>query len=313
MIGAIQQQQPTAGNGNNSNHAALPYVFIFDWDGTIAGRVDFQVQQFLMHNTLRKHGFKPVKQHLIPPAFYPNAKLIRPGFASFLKGMRKMYPEVYFFIYTASEKTWAHQEIAWVEKTHNIQFMRPIFTRTDCVVDSNANFRKSVAKVFPRIVKAISKANGRNYTAKERLAILEQQTIIIDNNAVYIDRPDKMLLCPDYNYAVFENLLHGIPAEARNHPVVQQNILSLVNQGYLCPMPGSNEDAMRSLARQYEWLAAKCKSITNENNSYESDTFWPYLKKLIAQNHLRTFSVSVIKQLQDAVWKHVKRTQQHTK
>lgn len=288
----------------------LPYIFIFDWDGTIAGRVDFQVQQFLLHNTLRKNGFKPVKQHVIPPAFYPNAKLIRPGFSSFLKAMRKMYPEVYFFIYTASEKTWAHQEIAWMEKTHGIRFMRPIFTRQDCVVDSAGNFRKSLAKVFPRIVNAIHKETGRVFAVKDRIALLEQNTIIIDNNAVYSDRPDKMLLCPDYHYAVFENLLHGVPAEARNHPVIQQNILGLVNQGYLCPLPGSQEDAMRSLARQYDWLAAKCKGITHENKTYETDNFWPYLKKLIYQNQLRSFSVSVIKQLQDAVWKQVKKSSQ---
>ena len=286
----------------------LPYIFVLDWDGTIAGRVDFQVQQFLLHNSLRKHGFKPVKQHAIPPAFYPNAKLIRPGFASFVKSMKKMYPEVYFFIYTASEKTWAHQEIAWMEKTHGIKFMRPIFTRQDCVVDVGGNYSKSLGKVFPRMIKAISKESQRNYTGKERMHILENNLVIIDNNAVYNDRSDKLLLCPDYHYAVFENLLHGIPTEARTHPVVQQSILGMVNQGFLCPMPNMQEDAMRSLARQYEWLAAKCKSITHENVAYENDTFWPYLKKLITQNHLRTFSISVIKQLQDAVWKHVKRT-----
>jgi hypothetical protein len=286
----------------------LPYVFIFDWDGTIAGRVDFQVQQFLLHNTLKKYGFKPIKQNPIPPAFFPNAKLIRPGFGSFLKAMRKTYPEAYFFIYTASEKTWAHQEIAWVEKTHNIRFMRPIFTRSDCVIDMSGSYRKAVTKVFPRIIKAISKENGQTYSAKERTRILEDHTIIIDNNAVFTDRPEKMLLCPDYNYAVFENLLHGIPAEARTHPAVQQNILGLVNQGYLCPMPGPNEDAMRSLARQYEWLAIKCKSITQENTFHEHDLFWPYLKKLITRNHLKTFSVSVIKQLQEAVWKHLRKS-----
>jgi hypothetical protein len=287
--------------------ASLPYVFILDWDGTIAGRVDFQVQQFLLHNALRKHGFKPIKQHPIPPAFFPNAKLIRPGFASFVKAMRKLYPECYFFIYTASERTWAHQEIAWVEKTHQVEFARPIFTRNDCVVDSAGNFRKSVAKVFPRIIKAITKTTGRAFSAKERMAILEQHTLIIDNNAVYLDRPDKMLLCPDYHYAVFENLLHGVPADARAHPVVQQTILGLVNQGYLCPLTGSQEDAMRALARQYEWLAVKCKGITQENRVYETDAFWPYLKRLITQNELRSFSVPVIKQLQDAVWKHVRK------
>lgn len=286
-----------------------PYVFLLDWDGTIAGRVDFQVQQFLLHNTLKKHGFKPVRANTIPAAFYPNAKLIRPGFSSFIKAMQKMAHsrgcEAYFFVYTASEKTWAHQEVSWVEKTHNIKIMRPIFTREDCVIDAIGNVRKSVAKVFPRILRAIAKANPEaSHGPKDRLEILENRLLIIDNNAVYTDRPDKLLLCPDYHYTVFENLLHGIPQEARAHPVIQQFILGLINNGFLCGLPPGGEDGMRSPARQYEWLANKCNALIKMNHAYENDDFWKYLKKLIYENELKTFSVSVIRQLQEAVWKH---------
>ena len=287
----------------------LPYIFILDWDGTIAGRVDFQSQQYSLHMTLRKHGFRTVRQHAIPPAFYPNAKLIRPGIASFVKNMQRFYHDVHIFIYTASEKQWAHQEIAWMEKTHGIQFARPIFTRDDCTIDGTGSVRKSVAKIFPKIVKAINKNRSAPFTPQERTAILDKQTMIIDNNAVYTDRIDKLLLCPDYHYAVFENLLHGIPVQARNHPAVQQYIYSLANMGLLCPLPNDQDDGMKLLTRQYEWLATKCRSITEVNAAYEKDDFWIYLKKLIIQNQLRTFSPSVIKQLQDAVWKHMQKTQ----
>lgn len=287
--------------------APLPYVFILDWDGTIAGRVDFQSQQYQLHNHLRKHGFKPSRQYPIPPAFYPNTKLIRPGFASFIKGLQKLYPEIYFFIYTASEKHWALQEIAWVEKTHGIRFARPIFTRDDCTTDAAGNYRKSIAKVFPRIIRAISKTRQTPFSTAERMAILEDRTMIIDNNAVYTDRSDKVLLCPDYHYTVFENLLHGVPAEARSHPGVQQIIYSLVNQGLLCPLANESEDSMRALTRQYQWLAAKCKALTEANAAYEHDDFWKYLKKLIVQNQLKTYSSSVIRQLQDASWKHAQK------
>lgn len=286
----------------------LPYIFILDWDGTIAGRVDYQSQQFTLHKALRQHGFRSAKQHAIPPAFYPNAKLIRPGFAAFIKTMKKMLPDAFFFIYTASEKTWAHQEIAWVEKTHGIQFMRPIFTREDCVVDSSGNYRKSLSKVFPRIMRVIAKQDAAfvHLSSKERQHILEKQTMIIDNNAVYTDRPDKLLLCPDYNYTVFENLLHGIPMEARNHPQIQQMIYGFVNQGLLCPLPSKEEDGMKALARQYKWLAVKCQSIIDMNQAFDEDDFWKRLKHLILQNNLRVFTPSIIRQLQEAVWKHKK-------
>ena len=284
----------------------LPYVFILDWDGTIAGRVDFQSQQFTLYNHLKKHGFKVQRTNPIPPAFYPKAKLIRPGFASFIKNMRDFLSpsEVYFFVYTGSEKTWAHQEIAWMEKTHGVSLARPIFVRDDCTVDAGGNTRKNIAKVFPRIMRTISKSSGRTLSSADRIEILEKRTMIIDNNAVYSDRSDKLLLCPDYNYAVFENLLHGIPAEARNHPDIQKVIFSFVNQGVLCPLPNEIDDGMHALTKQYSWLAAKCKALTEQNQVYKHDDFWTYLSKLIAKNNIRVFSAKMIKKMQDATWKH---------
>jgi hypothetical protein len=285
-------------------HGRLPYIFILDWDGTIAGKVDFQSHQYSLHNTLKKHGFKPLKQHPIPPAFYPNAKLIRPGFTSFMKAIKKLYPDAQFFIYTASEKHWAHQEIIWTEKTHDIHFNRPIFTREDCSVDAVGNNRKSIARIFPRVMKSISKEYP--LTPAQREQVLNTQLLIIDNNAVYTDRMDRLLLCPDYNYAVFENLLHGIPLEARKHPVIQQHLLSLINNGYLCVMPNDTDDGMKSLAKQYQWLAVKCKAIIDINTSYEHDDFWKFLKQTITQNQIKLFSPSIIRQLQDAAWKNAK-------
>jgi hypothetical protein len=285
-------------------HGRLPYIFILDWDGTIAGKVDFQSHQYSLHNTLKKHGFKPLKQHPIPPAFYPNAKLIRPGFTSFMKAIKKVYPDAQFFIYTASEKHWAHQEIVWTEKTHDIHFNRPIFTREDCSVDAVGNNRKSIARIFPRVMKSISKEYP--LTSAQREQVLNTQLLIIDNNAVYTDRMDRLLLCPDYNYAVFENLLHGIPLEARKHPIIQQHLLSLINNGYLCVMPNDTDDGMKSLAKQYQWLAVKCKAIIDINTSYEHDDFWKFLKQTITQNQIKLFSPSIIRQLQDAAWKNAK-------
>jgi len=280
----------------------VPYIFILDWDGTIAGKVDYQSYQFYIHNALKKHGFKPNKTHAIPPAFYPNAKLIRPGFSSFCKGIKEHFNNVYIFIYTASEKKWAHQEIAWVEKTHGIVFAKPIFTRDDCINDSNGNIRKSISKIFPKIVRTVSKLN--QLSMDQRRKMLEEQTIIIDNNSVYVDRSDKLLLCPDYYYSVFENLLHGIPVEARKHPAIEKLIIYYINQSCLYTIPSNNEDGMRSLTQQYQWLAAKCKVITDENFKYENDDFWIFLRKLIIKNNIKIFTPAIIKQIQNAVWKH---------
>jgi hypothetical protein len=285
---------------------ALPYIFVLDWDGTIAGKVDFQSQQFVLHNALKKLGFKVQRTNPIPAAFFPNAKLIRPGFADFIKKVKQFYApaEVYFFIYTGSERSWALHEIGWVEKTHGVQFQRPIFTRDNCTIEAGGSLRKSLKKVFISMMRSISKV--RTYTSAERQAILDKHTIIIDNNAVYTDMTDKLLLCPGYDYAVFENLLHGLPAEAKNHPDIQKIIFSFVNQGALCPMSRDTDDPMRVLAKQYGWLAAKCQAIIDVNKQYEGDDFWTYLTRVLIKNNIRQFTPSIIKKIQDAVWKHVK-------
>ena len=283
----------------------LPYIFILDWDGTCVGNVEFQSQQYSLFANLKKNGFKPIKTHSIPPAFYPKSKLVRPGLANFIKSMEEFYPQVYFFIFTASEKNWANTEIPWVEKTNDIKFARPIFTRDDCTNDSAGINKKSINKIFPKILRAISK--NEKYSNTDKHLILENNTIVIDNNAVYLDRTDKLLLCPDYHYTVFENLLHGIPIQARKNDRIKQLLQGYINQGYMCCPPDKNMDVMVSLTEQYKWLSAKCKSIIEDNNNYLNDEFWKILKKLIIQNQVKVYSASIIKQLQEAVWSHYKK------
>lgn len=299
------------------NSASLPMVFLLDWDGCIAGKVDFQSTRFSMIKTMARYGYK-VQQKAIPKAFMPNQGLIRPGFAGFVKAMKETYPsQAYIFIYTASDKQWALQEIPWVEKSHGIQFQRPIFTREDCSVDSNGNYRKKLQNVWPRIVRVLNARRGTPYSKEEKDKILNERTLIIDNNAVYTDRSDRLLLCPDYNYMVFEDLLDGFPEQAFQNPNVQQTILHLINEGLVCPHTVSHlqnggtggalkEDPMTRMTKQFEWYSQKCKSIVQANRKYQHDIFWPYLKKLIIKNHLTTYTHSVIQQLQNAVWKRMR-------
>lgn len=286
--------------------SSLPFIFVLDWDGTIAGKVDFQSQAYSLAQVLRKNGFRPKPLPSVLQAFSPKSKLIRPGFGGFIKAMERMYQgQVHFFIYTASEKSWANYEINLVEKQFGIKFARPIFSREDCVVDQGGQYRKSIAKIYPRICRAVGKQ--RPMTSEERIYMLENNLVLIDNNAVYTDRPDKLLLCPDYDYAIYENLIDMIPDDAKTHPVVTQLVLSLINSGHMCPIPQAPaDDFMKELTHNYSWIASRCKSLVNANKLYENDDFWKHLRKLIIQNGLRRYTPSIIKQLQEASWKHLK-------
>ena len=281
----------------------LPLIVILDWDGTIAGRVDYQSQKYALYQYYKKFGLKVKADNKVPKAFYPESHLIRPGFANFIYDLTNFYEgNIYFFIYTASERTWAYKEIQWVEKAHNLKFQRPIFTRDDCKTDKVGSYRKSVQHIFPRILKSIGKGQLPRHQKEE---ILKSRIMIIDNNAVYDDFQDHLLVCPDYNYMVFENLLEDIPMSLLKHPQIVQYIYNLVNLGLLCPHFGNSKDINEEMFKKYDWLASKCKYINQENKSYVKDIFFKYLKKLIIQNNLKVFSPNVVKQLQQAVWKKV--------
>jgi len=284
-----------------SSQHDLPYIVILDWDGTIAGRVDFQSQRYSMIQHFKKFGLKYKTDNKIPKAFLPSQRLIRPGFANFIYDLQNYFNNnVYFYIYTASEKNWAYKEIQWVEKAHGVKFQRPLFTRDECVVDIAGNYRKSLGLIFPRILRSLGKHPA--FTKQDKDEILQNRILIIDNNAVYNDYQSKLLICPHYNYTVFENLLEDIPAISLKNNTIKQYLLSLTNNGMICPF-FSSSDVNHVMYKKYEWLALKCKLITDENQVYMKDVFFPYLTKLITKNNLKAFSPNIIKQIQEAVWK----------
>jgi hypothetical protein len=284
----------------------LPYVFVIDIDGTMIGNCSYQSQRYSLLNILRKMGYKVPSIASCSQAYSPQQALVRPGFSTFIKAMKKMYPKVYFYIYTASHKDWATQEVAWIEKLHGIQFKRPLFTRPDCVVDGTGNYRKSLQKILPRIMRSLTKKGERALTKNEQAYIVENQLMIIDNNAVFLDRTDKLLLCPDYNYTLFEPLLDLIPEEAMANSSVQQHVISLINQNMVCPAPQGVSDRTEVFANQYLWLAKQCKNIAEMNNIYKMDDFWIYITKIILKNKIKTFNATIIKQLQEGTWKNTK-------
>jgi hypothetical protein len=283
----------------------LPFIVILDWDNTIVGKVDYQSQKYSLEQHYKKFGLKVKKNSKVPKAFNKDSKLVRPYFLNFITELTDYFQgNIYFFIYTASERKWANTEISWLEKSHGIKFQRPIFTRDDCIVDKSGSYRKSISNIFPRMLRSM----GLTKISKEqKTEILHQRLLIIDNNAVFNDMKEHLLICPDYNFMVFENLLEDIPLSYLQNPNIRQHILSLINMGLICPFFGKNDDINQQMYKKYEWLAIKCKHIS-ENNTYSiKDIFFKYLTGLIVKNNLKIFTPNVIKQLQTLVWKKIEK------
>jgi len=283
----------------------LPFIVILDWDNTIVGKVEYQSQKYSLEQHYKKFGLKVKKNSKVPKAFNKDSKLVRPYFLNFITELTDYFQgNIYFFIYTASERKWANTEISWLEKSHGIKFQRPIFTRDDCIVDKSGSYRKSISNIFPRMLRSM----GLTKISKEqKTELLHQRLLIIDNNAVFNDMKEHLLICPDYNFMVFENLLEDIPLSYLQNPNIRQHILSLINMGLVCPFFGKNDDINQQMYKKNEWLAIKCKHIS-ENNTYSiKDIFFKYLTGLIVKNNLKIFTPNVIKQLQTLVWKKIEK------
>ena len=283
----------------------LPFIVILDWDNTIVGKVDYQSQKYSLEQHYKKFGLKVKKNSKVPKAFNKDSKLVRPYFLNFITELTDYFQgNIYFFIYTASERKWANTEISWLEKSHGIKFQRPIFTRDDCIVEKSGSYRKSISNIFPRMLRSMALTK---ISKEQKTELLHQRLLIIDNNAVFNDMKEHLLICPDYNFMVFENLLEDIPLSYLQNPNIRQHILSLINMGLICPFFGKNDDINQQMYKKYEWLAIKCKHIS-ENNAYSiKDIFFKYLTGLIVKNNLKIFTPNVIKQLQTLVWKKIEK------
>lgn len=277
----------------------LPYIVVLDWDGTIAGKVDYQCYRHTLKQCYKQYNIKYKKTNEIPLAFYPNSNLIRKGLVSFIKDLQKHYNNnIYFFIYTASEKVWANTEIKWVEETHGISFQRPIFTRDDCI-NYSGFCKKSIDKIFPRMIRSIKVP----LTKEQKMEVLNKRLLIIDNNQVYVDMQEKVLLCPDYDFMVFENISEDVNDYTFNVPYINELITLLIKQGLMCPLFPVQNDINYTTYKRYSWLVSKCKEITESNKQYINDSFFKNLKKLIIKNNIKAFTPNVVKQLHKILWK----------
>lgn len=280
----------------------LPLIVILDWDNTIAGNVEYQAGKHYLNSLLKKYNYN-VKESInqIPKPFLPNQKLIRPGFSYFIETLSQFYNNnIYFFIYTASEPGWANKEIKWVEQSHKIQFQRPIFTRNDCKRDDNGIYNKSLINIFPRIIRTINRNRINKLSKQDKQDIFNRNILIIDNNDVYNDYRNKLLLCPDYNYTIFENIIEDLPDYALKNMHINNCVSNLINNNKVYPIVKYN-NINRILYEKYSWMSKKINSIIMYNKKYLKDNFFPHLTKLIVKNNLSNFNPKIINSIQKII------------
>jgi len=238
------------------------YIFIIDLDGTIIGDCNYQCEIYNIENLLKKNGIKCNYNNILKKSYNVKSKLVRPNFIEFINTIKSKLSNVSFYVYTASEKKWANKEIKLIEDQNDIKINRPIFTRDNCIIDSNGSYKKSINKILKKKITNNTKV------------------IIIDDNNVYIDHTENLIICPRYTYKFFYNLWDIIPQEALNIKEIEEYVQKLINNKILCPY-NSNNLSLKSKIKSYKWLYKTCYNIKKEN---KIDNFW----KNMLENFLKS-------------------------
>lgn len=264
-----------------------PFVFILDLDGTIIGDCAYQVIIHNIEDIAKQNKLKTNSKDMLAACYSQSSKLIRPYFKYFINRMKTHFPNSKFYIYTASEKTWANKEIAMIEKAHDFKFNRPLFTRDDCILDSFGMYKKSVKKILPRIIKT-----------NKSLDIKNNKVLVVDNNNVFIDFKSNMIECPTYNYSHFCDIWDKIDKNHVKNAAIFRLVSNLIMTKKACKYYSHKETDDKQMELKHKWMYKKYKKMNKMNKPFEKDVFWKRLANAIVDKNVKTFEKSTVDMLQ---------------
>lgn len=266
-----------------------PYVFIMDLDGTIIGDCTYQSILYNIENILKGNQISAKADQQLLESYRSDSKLVRPYFKYFINTIKTHFPNSLFYIYTASEKSWAEKEIKLIEKANDLKISRPLFTRDDCITDSFGNYRKSVKKILPRIIRANKKCKIEN-----------EKILVIDNNNVFIDFHNNFLLCPTYNHILYCSVWEKIKKEYLKVTDISNLMTNLITTNKIFKIPHYiiKPSNGKLLEQHHKWLYKKHKKLNSLNKKYSNDMFWKLLATIIVDKKFTTFDKENVAYLQ---------------
>ena len=201
--------------------------------------------------------------------------------------MKKYNPKSQFYVYTASETSWANTEISMLEKTNGIKLNRPIFSRKDCFLDSEGMYKKSITKILPQIQK-----NNKNFK------IGEKNILVIDNNHVFIDYLSNFILCPSYDYILFCNTWNKIKLQHLRNGEIANFIKRLIASNKTCQY-FEEKECNRYQELKHKWYFKKYKKLNKHNKKYLKDSFWKTIADRIVSKQIVEFNKHTVRSLTD--------------
>lgn len=192
-------------------HLALPNVFLLDLDATVFGDVTPVMHAWELRDMLSKT--EPAAVARMPPIDFGPAfatGLLRPGFAKFYDGVRRLLPSAEFFVYTAGSDEWATIIVGQLERYLNRGplFRRPLLTCEKHCLPGPPNGMypvvKSLEKVYPDILHALqdtypamlSRSKGIPSKMRAHIVFIDDRQGNLPGDGLAVQR--RQVVCPAY-------------------------------------------------------------------------------------------------------------------
>ena len=270
----------------------IPIVVYLDLDGTIIGDITPQVTEWEILARFCPKQLKTFKDNLKSDLVVGG--ILRTNFARMITAIKSVYPNVEFFIYTASDGTWANTIIPCVEAAADVTINRPILSRRNCIQNT---LEKSLRLVAPIVYKRLK----TKYPALTHAEQIYNNSFLIDNTDVLIEGEEQRCLqCPTFNGIYWTDLLRNMPMDHLKRHYMEISIMLRSVEAF--PKISSKEHLSFENFRTmyYDTLISNIKKHIRDRKNHKNDNLWPMVAKLLV-------SARLDKGLSDSTCKYMKK------
>lgn len=260
-----------------------PLVLFIDIDGTLVGDVTPQVCEWEIIETVDKSKLPSFRCGLIDVLVHG---LLRPNVADFLTGMKRISPDIEFFVFTASDMRWANFLVPCIEKAIGIKFNRPIFTRNHCI-----DQRKSLDCVLPHVLRRLKKQHP-----KLSMKNMRERIALVDNNDVLVPcESHRCIKVPTYSFAYYTDILSKLAPRTieKNH----FEIATILERYDMSSHKGVASDVEVFRSEYYKRLGSLVASSATAGHSGSDNNLWMRLLSVIKSLHPDDFKEGTVKRI----------------
>jgi len=222
--------------------------------------------------------------------------LLRPNTSDFIHFCNKRFKNAEVFFYTNSSHAWTNSILGKsIEKALKIKINRPFFTRES----SMPGMKKSLANIYPAIVKSLQGRYPSLKDANTAEAVFNTRTIFVDdikdNVFAYTKR---QLVCPAYEYWPYYDMYEKFITKYKMNPQIfnDKEILKYMSDNFIY-IYNKNGDAYQS-NKDYIAIAnlynKKHSELSRKDDTYYKDLIKELSKPTINADRLTDKNIATL-------------------